>query len=83
MLSESYGNNLEEAENKALELSAKNPAEYYIIVNCFGACIESHKHLGVFAPSDSISQFYFKNGKRKMFTQSQKIQDQIQTPTMQ
>lgn len=84
----SAGNTIEEAFEVAEKYSLEHPKLYITIQDCFGLFLRAEKRLHVFAPSDCPWFFeenqkgYWKNGKFKPFTKSQKIQDQLKTPNM-
>jgi len=73
---------LTEARQGALRLSEEHAGKYITLVACFGLFASVTDRLHVFAPSDSIHDCYFLNGKEKPFTNGQKIADQIATPIM-
>lgn len=67
-----------------LALSKANP-KLYVTAQIWpfkGAYVSTHKRLNVFAPSDSLWNVYWLNGKQKNFTSKQVIADQNATPTM-
>jgi len=71
-----------EAKKFAVELSKKNKGKYITLYACFGIFANISKNLHVFAPSDSLYNSYFLNGKQKHFTKSQKVTDEKLTPTL-
>jgi len=74
--------NLTEARASALRLSEEHAGKYITLVACFGLFANIADRLHVFAPSDSVHDHYFLNGKEKPFTSRQKIANQNATPTM-
>ena len=70
------------AKREAVAISKKHPGKYVTIHNCFGLYAGLHSRLCVFAPSDSIADWYVLNGKLKPFTERQRIADQNASPTM-
>ena len=74
--------NLTEARAIALRLSEENAGKYITLVACFGIVANIADRLHTFAPSDSIHDHYFLNGREKPFTNSQRVADQNATPTM-
>lgn len=76
------GNTLDEARAFAARLSLERPGMYVTLYACFGIFAKAEKRLHTFAPSDSIGDSYWLNGKEKPFTSAQRIADQNATPTL-
>ena len=74
--------NKNEATKFAIELSKKHKDKYITLYACFGIYANISKRLHIFAPSDSLFNSYFLNGKQKYFTTSQKITDETATPSL-
>ena len=70
-----------EAKKEAKQISQDNNG-YVIVHNTFGLFASVSKRLHVFAPSDSIFDWYAHNGHIKQFTTKQRIADDLATPTM-
>jgi hypothetical protein len=73
------------AKAEAAKYSAAHPDLYVRVGSCFGAYLIAEKRLHVFAPTDhSLLGIggYWKRGKFKPFTDSQRQADQDATPTM-
>lgn len=75
------GNTLPEAKRIAQAYSKEHPESYVTLFACFGLYLSATKRLHVNAPADSIGDCYWKAGIEKPFTESQRIQDQLHTPT--
>ena len=78
----SVGNNESEALKGCAELSQKNPGKYVYTYAVFGLFAQVEKTLSVYAPSDSVFDWYALNGKVKKFTSRQVVADQNATPTL-
>ena len=76
------GKNESEAKKFAKDYSEKHPKLYVTLFTCFGIFLNTSKRLDVFAPSDSLFNTYWLNGKEKSFTTKQKIADEKATPTL-
>ena len=76
------GSNATEARATALKLSRANPGIYVTIFSNFGAYCSMSKRLHLNAPTDSWGKSYWLNGVEKPFTSSQRLADQLATPTM-
>tara|TARA_R110000824_G_scaffold51089_3_gene142856 strand:+ start:538 stop:783 length:246 start_codon:yes stop_codon:yes gene_type:complete len=76
------GNNESEAIKGCTELSQKNPGKYVYANSTFGLFAQVEKRLSVYAPSDSVFNWYALNGQVKKFTSRQIIADQNATPTL-
>mgnify|MGYP003132413204 FL=1 len=74
--------NKTEATKFAIELSKKHKDKYITLYACFGIFANISKRLHIFAPSDSLFNSYFLNGKQKYFTTAQKISDEKATPAL-
>ena len=79
-----YYQNKPDTMKAGLALSKANPKQYVTaqMMPFTGAYATMHKHLNVYAPSDSLWGVYWLNGKQKNFTSKQVIADQNATPTM-
>lgn len=67
-------------ETAAAEISAQNPDHYIVVKNDFGAAIYGLKRLRPDTPRSTPLKYYWKNGKRRAFTdrQRQRAQDDAQ-----
>ena len=72
----------QEAKTEILAMSKTNPKQYIYATACFGLFATVEKRLHVYAPSNSVFNWYALNGKVKQFTGSQKIADQNATPAL-
>jgi hypothetical protein len=76
---------IDEAKQAAAKYSLAHPEVYVRVGSCFGAYLVVEKRLHVFAPTDySLLGIngYWKRGKFRPFTDSQRQADQDATPTM-
>jgi len=78
----SAGKTLGEAENAARIASRDYPGCYVTIYAAFGLFLNIEKRLGRFAPSDSCTDGYWLNGKRRTFSNAQKVRNENETPTL-
>ena len=76
------GKNEIEAKENCIRLSEEHKGMYVYAYAAFGLYATISQTLSVFAPSDSIFDWYALNGKVKQFTASQKMSDQNATPMM-
>ena len=79
-----YYQNKRDTLEAGLTLSKANP-KLYVTAQIWpftGAYVTTHKRLNVFAPSDSLWNLYWLNGKQKNFSDKQVIADQNATPMM-
>jgi hypothetical protein len=76
---------IDEAKAEAAKYSAAHPEVYVRVGSCFGAYLVAEKRLHIFAPTDYSLlgiEGYWKRGKFRPFTDSQRQADQDATPTM-
>ena len=81
-MKEMKAKNEAEAKQEAVERSMENGGKYVTVCACFGLFMVESKRLNVFAPSDSVFNWYALNGIVKNFTERQVVADQLATPTM-
>ena len=80
---------LERIERDAAAFSLKHPGMYVTLFQDFGPVrFWPHRRLNVHTPTDgpcwipNDRRAYWKNGKKRLFTDRQKIADQNATPTL-
>ena len=76
------GGTEQEAKGNCIKLSKQHKGMYVYAVTAFGLYATIEKRLNVFAPSDSVFDWYVLNGKVKTFSEAQKISDWNATPLM-
>ena len=79
-----YYQNKRDTMKAGLALSKANPKLYVTaqMMPFTGAYVTTDKRLNVYAPSDSLWNLYWLNGKQKNFSDKQVIADQNATPMM-